>query len=254
MLNIVFCHVLCLLNPSDVTDTDDATRENSKTLSCEDGPAEPEAEAGVEPDLEVEAEVEPEPEPEPEAEPEPEPEQEPEPEPEPQIEPDAEIEAELEVPAMEAMESEPAPEPVKEVDDDNISVTIQAEDAITLDVDGDDLLETGKHVKLPDSEADKGCEEAEASAEMGQETDSLAEAKDGHKDGKRDDGPKSDATKKDNREASKKGETGDKEKDSGKKGPSSTGPTGQAKRFVFLCQFFKILLPSSSSLRTQHCG
>ncbi|XP_073715038.1 SAFB-like transcription modulator [Misgurnus anguillicaudatus] len=215
----------------DVTDTDDATRENSKTLSCEDGPAEPEAEAGVEPDLEVEAEVEPEPEPEPEAEPEPEPEQEPEPEPEPepQIEPDAEIEAELEVPAMEAMESEPAPEPVKEVDDDNISVTIQAEDAITLDVDGDDLLETGKHVKLPDSEADKGCEEAEASAEMGQETDSLAEAKDGHKDGKRDDGPKSDATKKDNREASKKGETGDKEKDSGKKGPSSTGPTGQAK-------------------------
>lgn len=234
MLNNVFCHVLCLLNPSDVTDTDDATRDNSKTLSCEDGLAEPEAEAVVEPDLEVEAEPEPEPEPEPDA------------------EVEAEREADPEVPALEAMESEP--EPVKEVEDDNISVTIQAEDAITLDVDGDDLLETGKHVKLPDSEADKGSEEAEVSAEMGQGTDSLAEEIDDHKDGKRDDGPKSDTAKKDNREASKKGETGDKEKDSGKKGPSSTGATGQAKRFVFLCQFFKILLPSSSSLRTQHCG
>ncbi|XP_016318969.1 SAFB-like transcription modulator isoform X2 [Sinocyclocheilus anshuiensis] len=195
----------------DVTDTDDATRDNSKTFSCEDGLAEPEAEVGVEPDLEAEAEAEPEPEPDPDAE----------------IE--AEREAEPEVPAMEALESEPAPEPIKEVEDDNISVTIQAEDAITLDVDGDDLLETGKHVKLPDSEADKGCEEPEATAEMGQEIDSLTEAIDGHKDGKRDDGLMSDAAKKDSREASKKGETGDKEKDSGKKGPSSTGATGQAK-------------------------
>ncbi|XP_056090098.1 SAFB-like transcription modulator isoform X2 [Rhinichthys klamathensis goyatoka] len=193
----------------DVTDTDDATRDNSKTFSCEDGLGEPEAEAGVEPDLEAEADVEP--------------------EPDPDVEIEAEREAEPEVPAMEAMESEPAPEPVKEVEDDNISVTIQAEDAITLDVDGDDLLETGKHVKLPDSEADKGCEEPETTAEMRQETDSLTEAIDGRKDGKRDDGLKSDAAKKDNREASKKGETGDKEKDSGKKGPSSTGATGQAK-------------------------
>ncbi|XP_026071867.1 SAFB-like transcription modulator isoform X2 [Carassius auratus] len=195
----------------DVTDTDDATRDNSKTTSCEDGLAEPEAEAGVEPDLEPEAEVEPEPESEPDAE----------------IE--AEKEAEPEIPEMEALESEPPPESIKEVEDDNISVTIQAEDAITLDVDGDDLLETGKHVKLPDSEPDKSCEELEATAEMGQETDSLTEAKEGHKDGKRDDGLMSDAAKKDSREASKKGEMGDKEKDSGKKGPSSTGATGQAK-------------------------
>uniref|UniRef100_A0A8C1TBZ3 SAFB-like, transcription modulator n=1 Tax=Cyprinus carpio TaxID=7962 RepID=A0A8C1TBZ3_CYPCA len=195
----------------DVTDTDDATRDNSKTSSCEDGLAEPEAEAGVETELEPEAEEEPEPEPDPDAE----------------IE--AEREAEPEIPAMEALESEPASEPIKEVEDDNISVTIQAEDAITLDVDGDDLLETGKHVKLPDSEADKGCEEPEATAEMGQETDSLTEAIEGHKDGKRDDGLMSDATKKDSRETSKKGEMGDKEKDSGKKGPSSTGATGQGK-------------------------
>ncbi|KAK7170530.1 hypothetical protein R3I94_000660 [Phoxinus phoxinus] len=199
----------------DVTDTDDATRDNSKTFSCEDGLGEPETEAGVEPDLETEADVEAE--------------ADVEPEPDPDVEIEAEREAEPEVPEMEAMESEPAPEPVKEVEDDNISVTIQAEDAITLDVDGDDLLETGKHVKLPDSEADKGCEEPEATAEMRQETDSLTEAIDGHKDGKRDDGLKSDAAKKDHREASKKGETGDKEKDSGKKGPSSTGATGQAK-------------------------
>uniref|UniRef100_A0A673GT88 SAFB-like transcription modulator n=1 Tax=Sinocyclocheilus rhinocerous TaxID=307959 RepID=A0A673GT88_9TELE len=185
----------------DVTDTDDATRDNSKTFFCEDGLAEPEAEVGVEPDLEAE------------------------PESDPDAEIEAEREAESEIPAMEALESDPAPEPIKEVEDDNISVTIQAEDAITLDVDGDDLLETGKHVKLPD----KGCEEPEATAEMGQETDLLTEAIDGHKDGKRDDGLMSDATKKDSREASKKGETGDKEKDSGKKGPSSTGATGQAK-------------------------
>ncbi len=234
MLNCVFfCHVLCLLNPSDVTDTDDATRDNSKTFSCEDDLAEPEAEVGVEPDLEAEVEAEP--------------------EPDPDAEIETEREAESEVSEMEALESEPAPEPIKEVEDDNISVTIQAEDAITLDVDGDDLLDTGKHVKLPDSEADKGCEEPEATAEMRQETDSLTEAIDGHKDGKRNDGLMSDAAKKDSRETSKKGEMGDKEKDSGKKGPSSTGATGQAKRFVFLCQFFKIL-PSSSSLRTQHCG
>ncbi|XP_026863125.2 SAFB-like transcription modulator isoform X3 [Electrophorus electricus] len=193
----------------DVTDTDDATRENSKSFSGGDGLAEPEAQ----PEPDVEPEVEAEAEPEIEAE----------------VEPELEAEAEPEAPAMEALESEPVPEQAREVEDDNISVTIQAEDAITLDVDGDDLLETGKHVKLPDSEADKGCEEPEASAEMRQEADLMAEAKDGHKDGKRDDGPKSDATKKDSREASKKAESGDKEKDSGKKGPSSTGAAGQAK-------------------------
>lgn len=225
------CHVLSLLNPSDVTDTDDATRENTKSFSDGDGLVEPEAQ----PDLEAESEIEAEAEPEIEAE----------------LEPDLEAEAEVEPedPVTEALESKAATEPAKEVEDDNISVTIQAEDAITLDVDGDDLLETGKHVKLPDSEADKGCEEAEASAETRQEADSMAEVKDSHKDCKRDDGPKTDATKKDSREALKKAETGDKEKDSGKKGPSSAGAAGQAKRFVFLCQFFKILLPGSRSLK-----
>ncbi|MBN3296290.1 SLTM protein, partial [Amia calva] len=117
----------------------------------------------------------------------------------------------------------------QEVEDDNISVTIQAEDAITLDVDGDDLLETGKNVKLPDSEANKGCDEPEASAQMNQEEDKKDEAKESHKDGKKDDGVKTDSAKKESREASKKAEFGDKDKDSGKKGPSSTGASGQAK-------------------------
>lgn len=221
-----------LLNPSDVTDTDDATRENTKSFSDGDGLVDPEAESEIEAEAELEPELEAELEPELEA----------------------ETEVEPEVPATEASESEAAPEPPgKEVEDDNISVTIQAEDAITLDVDGDDLLETGKHVKLPDSEADKGCEEPEASAETRQEADSMAEVKDSHKDCKRDDGAKTDANKKDGREALKKAESGDKEKDSGKKGPSSAGAAGQAKRFVFLCQFFKILLPGSRSLKTQHC-
>ncbi|XP_016140881.1 SAFB-like transcription modulator isoform X3 [Sinocyclocheilus grahami] len=188
-------------------DADTIMEEESFSKETEEEESEKDglAEVGVEPDLEAEAE------------------------PDPDVEIEAEREAESEIPAMEALESDTAPEPIKEVEDDNISVTIQAEDAITLDVDGDDLLETGKHVKLPDSEADKGCEEPEATAEMGQETDSLTEAIDGHKDGKRDDGLMSDAAKKDSREASKKRETGDKEKDSGKKGPSSTGATGQAK-------------------------
>ncbi|TSK20047.1 SAFB-like transcription modulator [Bagarius yarrelli] len=185
---------------ANVTDTDDATRENTKSFSDVDGLAEPEAEPDVEAEPEIEAELEP--------------------------DLEAEAEVEPEVPAVEASESEAAPEPGKEVEEDNISVTIQAEDAITLDVDGDDLLETGKHVKLPDSEADKGCEEPEASAETRQEADSMDEVKDSHKDCKRDDSPKTDATKKDSREALKKAETGDKEKDSGKKGPSSAGAAG----------------------------
>ncbi|XP_036399686.1 SAFB-like transcription modulator isoform X2 [Megalops cyprinoides] len=140
------------------------------------------------------------------------------------IEKDGLVEAEH----VAGMESEAAARD-KEVEDDNISVTIQAEDAITLDVDGDDLLETGKHVKLPDSEAGKGCDEPEPSAEMSPEEDMKAEAKEGHKDGKKDDGLKTDPAKKESREASKKAEMGDKEKDSGKKGPSSTGASGQAK-------------------------
>ncbi|XP_072320701.1 SAFB-like transcription modulator [Eucyclogobius newberryi] len=113
----------------------------------------------------------------------------------------------------------------KEAEDDHFSVSMQNEDAITLDVDGDDLLDTGKHVKLPDSEAEKSTDEPGPSAEMSpddddDDDDGKEDKMDGHRDGKKDDSSKG--------EAMKKAETGDKEKDSGKKGPSSAG-AGQAK-------------------------
>ncbi|XP_043934823.1 SAFB-like transcription modulator isoform X2 [Protopterus annectens] len=116
------------------------------------------------------------------------------------------------------------------VKDENSSTTVQAEDAITLDIDGDDLLETGKNVKVSDSEAAKHKEEEKASA-----PDSLEvvkkdeETSDNLNEDKKEDGTKSDPSKKETREASKKVESGDKEKDSLKKAPSSTGASGQAK-------------------------
>uniref|UniRef100_A0A096M5D9 SAFB-like, transcription modulator n=1 Tax=Poecilia formosa TaxID=48698 RepID=A0A096M5D9_POEFO len=148
------------LNPSDVTDTDDGSRENSKPPPCEDSLAHSEQEA----------------------------------------ERDAET-----------LSSS------REAEDDHLSVSIQNEDAITLDVDGDDLLETGKHVKLPDPEAEKGTETC---AETGQDDDMKDE--DMEEDGTKEDEPT-------NKDAVMKAETEDKEKDSGKKGPSATGASGQAK-------------------------
>ncbi|XP_078541297.1 SAFB-like transcription modulator isoform X3 [Lissotriton helveticus] len=119
---------------------------------------------------------------------------------------------------------------VTEAEDDNLSVTIQAEDAITLDCDGDDLLETGKNVKIADSEARKAREEPGAAAKesLGGKkdagvTESLKDVK------KKDAGAKGDSVKKEAREgSSRKAESGDKEKDSGKK-TTSTGVSGQAK-------------------------
>ncbi|XP_018108513.1 SAFB-like transcription modulator isoform X5 [Xenopus laevis] len=117
---------------------------------------------------------------------------------------------------------------LKEAEEDNVSVTIQAEDAITLYCDGDDLLETGKNVKIADSETSKPKDEHEACDSK----DGLEDQKDvmseNQKDDKQESG-KGDAVKKDGREASKKTESGDKDKDSQKKGASSTGATGQAK-------------------------
>lgn len=245
---------LSLLNPSDVTDTDDGTRENSKPAPCEDSLAKPEAEAEPESEAvaaEADSELEPEADADAEAEPEVDAESDPEvdadADPEEDEEAEPEVETELAEMDAETMNSS------KEAEDDHLSVSIPNEDAITLDVDGDDLLETGKHVKLPDPEAEKGTDEPEASAETGPDDDMKVEETEGHKDGKKDDGSRGEPTKKDSREALKKAETGDKEKDSGKKGPATTGASGQAKRFVFLCQFFDTTT-KSSSLRTQHCG
>ena len=235
-----FCHVYPLLNPSDVTDTDDGTRENSKPAPCEDSSAHSEAEPESEA---VAAEVDSEPEPEVDAEDEPDAEEEPE------ADEDADPEVATEVGEMDAE----AMSTSKEAEDDHLSVSIPNEDAITLEVDGDDLLETGKHVKLPDPEAEKATDEPDTSAETSPDDDMKEEEMEGHIDGKTDDESRGEAMKKDGRDALKKAETGDKEKDSGKKGPSTTGASGQAKRFVFLCQFFDTTT-KSSSLRTQHCG
>ncbi|KAM8761945.1 SAFB-like transcription modulator [Acanthopagrus schlegelii] len=217
----------------DVTDTDDGTRENSKPAPCEDGLAQPEAEEEAERESEAvvaEADSEPEPDVDPEpdldAEAEPEVDEEAEPEVDEDADPemDGEAEPEMETDDLAEMDAE-AIGSSKEAEDDHLSVSIPNEDAITLDVDGDDLLETGKHVKLPDTEAEKGTDEPEASAEMGPDDDMKAE----ETEGKNDDGSRGEAAKKDGREALKKAETGDKEKDSGKKGPCTTGASGQAK-------------------------
>ncbi|XP_018538722.1 SAFB-like transcription modulator [Lates calcarifer] len=204
----------------DVTDTDDGTRENTKPAPCEDGPAQPEAEAEPESEA-VAAEADSEPEPEVDADAEPEADEDADPGMDGEAEPEAETDlAEMDAEAMNSS---------KEAEDDHLSVSIPNEDAITLDVDGDDLLETGKHVKLPDPDAEKGTDEPEASAETGPDDDMKEEETEGHKDGKKDDGSRCEPTKKDGRESLKKAETGDKEKDSGKKGPSTTGASGQAK-------------------------
>ncbi|XP_061670236.1 SAFB-like transcription modulator [Syngnathoides biaculeatus] len=239
----------------DVTDTDDGTRENCKPALCEDNLSQPETtavpevepetegvvtEADSEPDVaDADTDVEPEPEAEADVEQEAEAdvEQEAEADAEPQVddeaegepqddgeaEPEADGEAEPELESDEEMAAE-AKDSSKEVEEDHPSVSMQNEDAITLDVDGDDLLDTGKHVKLPDSEADKGNDEPEASAEMGTDDDMKIEDRDGKQDGEAWGEPSENS-----RDAMKKAEAGDKEKDSGKKGPSSTGVSGQAK-------------------------
>ncbi|XP_061737999.1 SAFB-like transcription modulator [Nerophis ophidion] len=130
------------------------------------------------------------------------------------LEPEIESEDEM---AIDALDSP------KEAEEDHLSVSIQNEDAIiTLEIDGDDLLEPGKHVKLPDSETDKGIDGPEASAEMSPDDMKIEEKDDKDHDGSWDEHSK------DDRGATKKAETGEKDKDSGKKGPS-TGVSGQAK-------------------------
>lgn len=244
---------LSSLNPSDVTDTDDGTQESSKPASTKNGLAQPEAEPEEEA---VVAGVDSEPEPDADAEPEADEEAEAEADDDAEPEIDADTQAEVDADAEPELETElagregQAMSTTKEAEDDDLSGLIPNEDAITLDVDGDDLLETGKHVKLPDPESEKAFDdEPETSAEMEDDDDSKTEETDDQKD----DESGGEPMKKDSREALKKAEMEDKEKDSGKKGPSATGASGQAKRFVFLCQFFDTTT-KSSSLRTQHCG
>ncbi|EHB16567.1 SAFB-like transcription modulator [Heterocephalus glaber] len=118
---------------------------------------------------------------------------------------------------------------VKEAEDDNISVTIQAEDAITLDFDGDDLLETGKNVKITDSEASEPKDGQDIIAQSPEKETKYYEMNVNLKNGKKEDFVKGDPVEKEARESSKQAESGDKEKDTLKKGPSSIGACGQAK-------------------------
>ncbi|XP_037612099.1 SAFB-like transcription modulator isoform X1 [Sebastes umbrosus] len=194
-----------------------------------DAEAKPEVDAETEPDIDAELEVDADADPEEDEDADPEVDEDADPERDEDADPEMDGEAEPEVETeLDEMDDE-AMNSSKEAEDDHLSVSIPNEDAITLDVDGDDLLETGKHVKLPDPEAEKGTDEPEASAETGRDDDMKAEETGGHKDGKKDDGSRGEPAKKDGREALKKAETGDKEKDSGKKGPSATGASGQAK-------------------------
>ncbi|XP_067827596.1 SAFB-like transcription modulator isoform X2 [Heptranchias perlo] len=119
---------------------------------------------------------------------------------------------------------------LKEVDDDNISVTIQAEDAITLDFDGDDLLETGKTLKTSECEnKTKAEKESQSQEDLKGEVKNEGKKEKNHKEGRKEEGTKAESAKKETRDWSRKAEAGEKEKDSSKKGPSSSGASSQAK-------------------------
>ncbi|XP_054307227.1 SAFB-like transcription modulator isoform X5 [Pongo pygmaeus] len=80
-----------------------------------------------------------------------------------------------------------------------------------------------------DSEASKPKDGQDAVAQSPEKESKDYEMNANHKDGKKEDCVKGDPVEKEARESSKKAESGDKEKDTLKKGPSSTGASGQAK-------------------------
>ncbi|KAM4830079.1 SAFB-like transcription modulator isoform X5 [Urocitellus parryii] len=80
-----------------------------------------------------------------------------------------------------------------------------------------------------DSEASKPKDGQDAIAQSPEKETKDYEMNANHKDGKKEDCVKGDPVEKEARESSKKAESGEKEKDTLKKGPSSTGASGQAK-------------------------
>ncbi|XP_048187644.1 SAFB-like transcription modulator isoform X4 [Perognathus longimembris pacificus] len=80
-----------------------------------------------------------------------------------------------------------------------------------------------------DSEASKPKDGQDVIAQSPEKETKDYEMNANHKDGKKEDCVKGDPVEKEARESSKKAESGDKEKDTLKKGPSSTGASGQAK-------------------------
>ncbi|XP_056680544.1 SAFB-like transcription modulator [Monodelphis domestica] len=117
--------------------------------------------------------------------------------------------------------------PVKESEDD-ILLTIQAEDIIFMDFDGDDL-ETDKNVKITESEASKLEDGQDAFAKSLEKESKDYELNKSHKDGKKEEQVKGDTAKKETRKNPKKAESEDKEKDTFKKGPLSTEASCQTK-------------------------
>ncbi|EDL26201.1 SAFB-like transcription modulator isoform c [Mus musculus] len=80
-----------------------------------------------------------------------------------------------------------------------------------------------------DSEASKPKDVQDAIAQSPEKEAKDYEMNPNHKDGKKEDSVKGEPVEKEARESAKKAESGDKEKDTLKKGPSSTGASGQAK-------------------------
>ncbi|XP_078468870.1 SAFB-like transcription modulator isoform X3 [Lampetra planeri] len=139
-----------------------------------------------------------------------------------------------------------APRP--EAEEDNISVTVQAEDALTLDVDGDLLLEApkkdsvGAHGSSGRGAASTKSTNSGSSSGSTKATDGATSKQEGHEsvekaskegaaaNGKKEEGASSDASKSDGKEDGKKpGSTPDKSKEAAKKGASSSGTSDQAK-------------------------
>ncbi|XP_073922166.1 SAFB-like transcription modulator isoform X5 [Castor canadensis] len=132
-----------------------------------------------------------------------------------------------------AEENEKAPEligaeAVEDIEKEDIeSQEIEAqegEDGIFLTAQDGEEEENEK-----DSEASKPKDGQDAIAQSPEKETKDYEMNANHKDGKKEDCVKGDPVEKEARESSKKAESGDKEKDTLKKGPSSTGASGQAK-------------------------
>ncbi|KAM9181908.1 SAFB-like transcription modulator isoform 11-T11 [Mergus octosetaceus] len=100
----------------------------------------------------------------------------------------------------------------------------------TEDVEKDSESQDGEDEENEkDSEASKPKDGQDTISQSLEKESKDYETTENHKDGKKEDCVKGDPVKKEARESSKKAESGDKEKDTLKKGPSSTGASGQAK-------------------------
>ncbi|XP_069851412.1 SAFB-like transcription modulator isoform X10 [Dipodomys merriami] len=126
--------------------------------------------------------------------------------------------------AHELIEAEPVEDREKEdIESQEIEAQEGEDDTFLTAQDGEEE-ESEK-----DSEASKPKDGQDVIAQSPEKETKDYEMNANHKDGKKEDCVKGDPVEKEARESSKKAESGDKEKDTLKKGPSSTGASGQAK-------------------------